>query len=264
MKTQPVEFVYPRGRDPAKSPTLVSFCFRELQQSGLESSVALDLKRKVSSSPIVADSTNEKLPTSSRESLKERLREGTEDRKGDLYILSIEDAIRDKKGSRPRANSTDGELKLPRRGLCDEGTVLRAYQWAKHWGVSPPRGFVNLGNTCYLNSTLQCLAHLPALCQCLVNLQPRKSEKRITQGQRISLQLRSLFRQVHGLQKSKTDPGNPIAPRGVVSMVPMLGRLGNRSGYKFRPGRQEDAHEFLVHLLEAMHDGELKGAGEKY
>jgi hypothetical protein len=72
--------------------------------------------------------------------------------------------------------------------------------------------------------------------------------------------LRSLFRQVHGANGSNFT-GNALAPKSIVPAVPSLGSVGNRNGYKFRPGRQEDAHEFLVHLLDAMNDGELKESG---
>lgn len=73
--------------------------------------------------------------------------------------------------------------------------------------------------------------------------------------------LGSLFRQVHGLGQQE-HISTAISPRAIVKAVPTLGSGGSRSGYKFRPGRQEDAHEFLVHLLDAMHDGELQAAGE--
>ena len=83
------------------------------------------------------------------------------------FIHSVEDAVKDKVGRRPRTNSTDGELNLPQRGLCDENIVLQTYKWdmkllhsrngksqSPHvHAVPPPRGFVNLGNTCFLNAT---------------------------------------------------------------------------------------------------------------
>lgn len=214
--------------------------------------------------------------------------EATDDSSGGhLSGLSVEDVIKDKWGCRPRANSTDGELNLPQRGLCDERTVLEVYQW-KHAVRSrdpnssntlslslhtPPKGFVNLGNTCFLNSTLQCLAHIPPFCQSLISLPTLRQQSttsalahspykpKLSMGKKITLRLRSLFQQVY-VTKHQTNNG-AIAPQGIVKSVPFLGSIGSRlgSGYKFRPGRQEDAHEFLVHLLDAMHDGELKEAG---
>ena len=189
--------------------------------------------------------------------------------KRQLSGLTVEDAVKDKIGRRPRCNSTDGELNLPRGGLCDEHSVLESHKWDldKLYGrkVSKPtlpRGFENTGNTCFLNATLQCLAYLPTFCQCVANLPSHQERnvngKKLSNGQRISMYLRNFLHKVHDLPgESHKQAGRPVQPKNVA---PMLN--GSNSGYKFRHGRQEDAHEFLVHLLDTMHDGELKGAGE--
>lgn len=170
---------------------------------------------------------------------------------GKLSGMSVEEVVRDKPGCRPRANSTDGELGLPRRGLCDEHMVLQAHKWDLSIGSKPfrfsPKGFMNLGNTCFLNSTLQCLAYLPPFYQSLIAMPEHSTNtngKNLSQGKRFTLVLRSLFHKVHGRDGGNHD--RAIAPRSIVKMVPSLGTCGSRNGYKFRPGRQEDAHEFLV------------------
>ena len=66
------------------------------------------------------------------------------------------------------------------------------------------------------------------------------------------------MRRVHGLDGEVKQA--PLAPKAIVRSISTLGG-GSHQGYKFRPGRQEDAHEFLVHLLDAMNDGELRAAG---
>lgn len=183
---------------------------------------------------------------------------------------SVEQAVKDKSGLRPRANSTDGELNLPQRGLCDEQMVLQSHKWQDgHAFVhnSIPRGLNNLGNTCFLNSTLQCLAHSPPFCQSLVEISKMKARQakygvkpKQSPGQRLTTSLCNLFQRVHGLTDSSFMERS-ISPQVIVNMLPTLGSIGSRNGYKFWPGRQEDSHEFLVHLLDAMHDGELRGAG---
>lgn len=189
--------------------------------------------------------------------------------RGQLSGRSVEEAVKDKHGLRPRANSTDGELKLPQRGLCDERMVLEAHRWnvdQNYVHQLTPKGFVNLGNTCFLNSTLQCLAYLPPFCQSLLAISEAKlrnqrtnPHKKLSQGQKITSSLGLLFQRIHGFNDK--DLNGAIAPQSMVNALPTLGTCGSRNGYKFRPGRQEDAHEFLVHLLDAMHDGELRGAG---
>ena len=191
-------------------------------------------------------------------------------RSGQLSGLSVEDAVRDKVGLRPRANSTDGELNLPQRGLCDERMVIQGYRWnLDHIYVheTKPKGFVNLGNTCFLNSVLQCLAYLPPFCQCLFAMSAAKKQgkngniQKLGQGQKITAALCNLFQNVHGFNSKSAFAESAVAPHAVVKALPTLGTCGSRNGYKFRPGRQEDAHEFLVHLLDAMNDGELRAAG---
>jgi Ubiquitin carboxyl-terminal hydrolase len=182
---------------------------------------------------------------------------------GRLSGMSVEEAVRDKSGCRPRANSTDGELNLPRRGLCDEHMVLQSHKWNKVAPGLSPKGFLNLGNTCFLNSTLQCLVYLPPFCQSILAMQngmPMENGRKASQGKKITLILRALFQRVH---RGGSQHQGAIAPRSVVEALPTLGTCGSRGGgYKFRQGRQEDAHEFLIHLLDAMHDGELREAGK--
>lgn len=64
---------------------------------------------------------------------------------GHLSGMSVEQAVRDKAGCRPRANSTDHELKLPQRGLCDERTVQKHYQWeTDFWAAQSRRASIIL------------------------------------------------------------------------------------------------------------------------
>lgn len=199
---------------------------------------------------------------------KDEIRRSRSDSLGDPDVCklsgrTVEDAVKDHSGRRPRANSTDGELNLPKRGLCDERVVLRKYKWDLDlFKPSPPRGFHNLGNTCFLNATLQCLSHLPTFCQCIAMLPAANSqtERKLSNGEKFMVFLRSLLRKVHGLDGEPKS--SPYSPKNIVRNISLLG--GSNRGYKFRPGRQEDAHEFLVHLLDCLHDGELKAAGKLF
>ena len=149
-------------------------------------------------------------------------------------------------------------------GLCDEVAILESHCWSKvtmtNSMFSMP-GLHNLGNTCFMNATLQCLAYLPTFCQCAIdnNLSQIQSVNggKFVLGQKVFLQLRSLIRKLHGVGSNKSY--SSLTPRAIADLLPSIGSHGRRS--RFRLGRQEDAHEFLVHLLDAMKEGELRAAG---
>ena len=68
-----------------------------------------------------------------------------------------------------RANISDtpsDEVSGPSPGLFDPAVVLKYTRWETITRVGP--GLFNNGNTCFLNSTLQCLLHTPALTQVLM------------------------------------------------------------------------------------------------
>ncbi|KAI3702716.1 hypothetical protein L6452_28466 [Arctium lappa] len=108
----------------------------------------------------------------------------------------------------------------------------------------PPLGFRNLGNTCYLNSVLQCLTYTPplanfclqlqhtAFCDATVQLEKKSGcafcllEKRIVRSLSIDLTL--------------DTPGKIIGGLKIFAE-------------HFRFGRQEDAHEFLRYVIDACH-----------
>ena len=197
-------------------------------------------------------------------------------------VRSVEDAVLDKAGRRPRSNSTDCELQLPQRGLCDESVILRSLTWdiqrlySTHSNgnggrstPNPPRGFTNLGNTCFLNATLQCLTYLPTFCQAIAALpmsayeqKQQQQQRKSHNGQHITLLLRQIIRMQYGIishEKNEQPKTNPITPKTLHKKI----TSAKINGIHFRPGRQEDAHELLVHLLDAMHEGELMAAGKK-
>ncbi|NWQ82222.1 UBP36 hydrolase, partial [Columbina picui] len=98
-------------------------------------------------------------------------------------------------------------------------------------------GLLNLGNTCFLNATLQCLTYTPPLANHLLS----KEHSRTCHQSGFCMMC---IMQNHVTQVF-ANSGNAIKP---MSFVRNLKRIAPH----IRFGRQEDAHEFLRFTIDAM------------
>lgn len=152
-------------------------------------------------------------------------------------------------------------------GLFSPSIITKYQRWNQIRRVGP--GFFNDGNSCYLNSTLQCLVHTPALAQVL-QLDPKLvlkglgivangSDNRDNRDKDFNLHAnRSVLQHFQNLvcEVWSHSSSRSISPRSMVASI-------RRVGKQFKPLRQEDAHEYLRQLLDCMHEEILKANGVK-
>ncbi|EEF29423.1 conserved hypothetical protein [Ricinus communis] len=99
-------------------------------------------------------------------------------------------------------------------------------------------GLENLGNTCFLNSVLQCLTYTEPLAAYL------QSGKHQTSCHIAGFCALCAI-QKH-VSRALQSTGRSLVPKDLVSNLRCISR-------NFRNARQEDAHEYMVNLLESMH-----------
>ncbi|EFN76140.1 ubiquitin carboxyl-terminal hydrolase 36 isoform X2 [Harpegnathos saltator] len=102
-------------------------------------------------------------------------------------------------------------------------------------------GMLNIGNTCYLNSTLQALFHVPALVNWLLSDPHHNSKYEQSDGSTECLTCAV----AKTLQFSHLKSGGAIKPFHIYNKLKSICRT-------MMHGQQEDAHEFLRYLLEGM------------
>ncbi|KAG8058590.1 hypothetical protein GUJ93_ZPchr0002g26219 [Zizania palustris] len=111
-------------------------------------------------------------------------------------------------------------------------------------GISP-RGLFNCGNSCYANAVLQCLmCTKPLMIYLLLRLHSKDCCSK--NG--------CLMCELEQYASTLRESGGPVSPSRILSNMRNIGcRLGG--------GSQEDAHEFLRHLVMSMQGACLDGLG---
>jgi ubiquitin carboxyl-terminal hydrolase 14 len=108
-------------------------------------------------------------------------------------------------------------------------------------GTVNPSGLQNLGNTCYMNSTVECLRHMPELREAFDRVTPTGP------AQNFTVALRETF---NALDRS-TQPLPPIEFVVLLrSMFPQFAQTSSRGGYM-----QQDAEEFYTTLIQTLTNG---------
>eukprot|EP00978_Attheya_sp_CCMP212_P034082 scaffold141125_cov50-Attheya_sp.AAC.1 len=113
-----------------------------------------------------------------------------------------------------------------------------------------PPGLVNLGNTCYLNSVVQCMRAIPSFRKGLDAFATNPSPGR----QSNAMFLRSLRETYHNLDRT----ASAVPPSNLVMATKMAFPEFARTGPQGQP-MQQDAEEFFSGLL-TIASGEMEGA----
>ncbi|KAJ0982357.1 hypothetical protein J5N97_010612 [Dioscorea zingiberensis] len=123
-----------------------------------------------------------------------------------------------------------------------------AWQQTHQQRRKAPLGLRNLGNTCYLNSVLQCLCYTPPLGQFCLSSQHSSRCKNWAVGGEKECPFCILERQI---TRCLSAEGSLEAPSKIYKCLTLFAE-------SFRGGRQEDAHEFLRYVIDACHNTCLK------
>ncbi|NXJ10622.1 UBP42 hydrolase, partial [Odontophorus gujanensis] len=128
----------------------------------------------------------------------------------------------------------------PQRILFPPEKICMDWQQTQNVGV----GLFNLGNTCFINSALQCLTYTPPLANYMLSLEHTQSCD--YQGFCMMCTMETHINRV------LCCAHDAIKPAFVVHELKRIGK-------HFRFGAQEDAHEFLRFTVEAMQQACLHG-----
>nr|XP_018897263.1 PREDICTED: ubiquitin carboxyl-terminal hydrolase 36 isoform X2 [Bemisia tabaci] len=135
--------------------------------------------------------------------------------------------------------SSQDTLPLPKHTIYPPENIKLGWQGKEPVGS----GFLNLGNTCYLNSTLQALFHVPAFVNWLSNDQKHFSSCEQKNGFLHNECMVCALRDT--LVASQKSTGSAIRPVHITTKLKSICK-------HFQFGHQEDAHEFLRYLIESL------------